>query len=349
MKKKISIIGHYGGGKEFLDGQTVKTKVLTCELQNQLGKEQVVKIDTYGGKKTLLKAPFQVIKSLKKSKNVIILPAHNGLRVYVPLLNFFKKFFNGRKLHYVVIGGWLASFLKDKKSLEKKLKKFDGIYVETNTMKKDLEQMGFNNVTVLRNCKKLNVLTEGQIIYADSEPYKLCTFSRVCEKKGIADAVNAVKAVNEKHQRTVFVLDVFGPIDNGQEDWFNGLQANFPEYVKYCGAVPFDKSVEVLKDYFALLFPTKYFTEGIPGTIIDAYAAAIPVISAKWQSFGDIVDDNVTGIGYAFSDVEKLTQILFDIAEQPEIINAKKKGCLKKAEEFLPEKVVNVFLQGLKD
>jgi hypothetical protein len=54
----------------------------------------------------------------------------------------------------------------------------------------------------------------------------------------------------------------------------------------------------VLKDYFALLFPTHFYTEGIPGTVIDAYAAGIPVISAKWESYSDVIDEGVTGIGY---------------------------------------------------
>ncbi len=40
MKKKIGIIGHFGFGKEFLDGQTVKTKTLAKELKNIFGDEK---------------------------------------------------------------------------------------------------------------------------------------------------------------------------------------------------------------------------------------------------------------------------------------------------------------------
>mgnify|MGYP002519543662 CR=1 FL=1 len=32
------------------------------------------------------------------------------------------------------------------------------------------------------------------------------------------------------------------------------------------------------------------YTEGVPGTIIDAYAAGLPIISAKWLNYGDILD-----------------------------------------------------------
>ena len=88
------MLAHFGFGKNLLNGQTIKTKIITEELENQLGKEEVLKFDTHGGIKNLIKAPFQVLKALKKAKNVIILPAHNGVRVYVPLLTFFRKFFS---------------------------------------------------------------------------------------------------------------------------------------------------------------------------------------------------------------------------------------------------------------
>ena len=65
MRVKVSILGHFGEGVNLLNGQTVKTKIITEELQNQLGQDQVLKIDTHGGWKTLLKAPFQVFRALK--------------------------------------------------------------------------------------------------------------------------------------------------------------------------------------------------------------------------------------------------------------------------------------------
>ena len=347
MQVKASILGHFGENKNLLNGQTIKTKIITEELQNQLGQNQVLTIDTYGGWKTLLKAPFQVFKALKNSKNVLIFPAHNGLRIYAPLLSFCRQFFKNRKLHYVVIGGWLPQFLVKRKSLAKTLKKFDGIYVETSTMKKALEKQGFQNVFVMPNCKKLTVLSENELIYPSGAPYKLCTFSRVNRKKGIEDAINVVKAVNEKCGKTVYSLDIYGDVDVGEDEWFENLKQSFPEYVAYKGSVPFDKSVKVLKPYFALLFPTHYWTEGIPGTIIDAYAAGVPVISARWESFADLVDDGITGIGYAFDNTEELEGKLIDIANAPHKLNALKMECLKKSESYVPGKVIKTIISHL--
>ena len=346
MQTKISVLGHFGEGVTLLNGQTVKTKIFTEELERQFGKEQVRRIDTHGGWKNLIKAPFQVFTALKKSENVVIFPAQNGLRVYAPLLSVLKKLFRKRKIHYAVIGGWLAHFLNGREGLAKALKNFDGIYTETNTMKTALEKQGFTNVYVMPNCKNLTVLSEDELIYPDSTPLKLCTFSRVMHEKGIEDAVNAVVAVNTESGSQSFSLDIYGQVDAEQTEWFDELKSKFPEYIRYCGCVDADKSVEVLKDYFALLFPTRFYTEGIPGTVIDAYAAGVPVVSARWESYSDIVCEGETGIGYDFGNEKQLEDILSEIVTNTRIISDMKTNCIVKAESYMPAKAVQVMINN---
>ena len=184
--KKVCILGHFAFGKNAANGQTIKTKILTDELERYFGEQDVKTIDTYGGVKSLLKSPLHVFLALRNSQNVVMLPAHNGVRVYGRLLPLLRYFFRGKKIHYVVIGGWLPQFLTKRKRLAKCLKKFDGIYVETNTMKTALENQGFQNVLVMPNCKALTPLTEDELVYQNKPPYKLCTFSRVMKEKGIS-------------------------------------------------------------------------------------------------------------------------------------------------------------------
>lgn len=344
--KKVAVIGHFGGGKNFLDGQTVKTKILATELERRYSADEVLRIDTYGGKKTLFTIPFKIWRALRHCENVIILPAHNGLRVIAPLLAFENLLFK-RRLHYSVIGGWLAGHLKKRKIVARSLRRFHGIYVETSTMKNALVGMGYSNVKVVPNCKELYILSDDEIISPTDEPYKLCTFSRVMREKGIGDAVDAVRAVNKRYGRVVFTLDIYGQVDAGQVEWFDSLKQSFPDYVRYGGLVPFDKSVEVLREYFALLFPTRFFTEGIPGTIIDAYAAALPVISARWESFSDMVEDGVTGIGYELGNYDALEATLAEIAETPELINKLRKSCAHRAEDYLPRNAVSILADEL--
>lgn len=345
--KKISVIGHFAFGENLLNGQTVKTKIVTEELCRQLGEEQVMKIDTHGGFKNLIKAPFQVFTALRESKNVIIFPAHNGLRIYAPLLAFLKPFFRGRRIHYAVIGAWLGEFIKSRRLLLKCLKSFDGIYAETDTLKRSLEKSGLTNVKVVPNCKQLNILESEALQGVAVPPLRLCTFSRVMKEKGIQTAAEVVEKVNKELGFTAYTLDIFGQIESGQEEWFVNLREKLPDFISYQGFVDADRSVEVLKDYFALLFPTHFYTEGIPGTVIDAYAAGVPVISAKWQSYGDVIDEGITGMGYDFDSIGQLEELLLKIADKPEIITSMKQACLNKARQYTPETAVRIITENL--
>jgi glycosyltransferase involved in cell wall biosynthesis len=340
--KKVCVIGHFAYGKNYLDGQTVKTKIVTKELKQQLGKDEIMTIDTHGGSKKLLKLLFQLPHVMKKVENIIIMPAHNGIRFFAPLLAFFNNFFH-IKLHYVVIGGWLPEFLESRKELQKSLKRFSGIYVETNTMKNNLEKLGFKNVYILPNCKELNILKEDELIYATSKPFKLCTFSRVMKEKGIEDAVNAVEEINKQYGETIFTLDIYGQVDPSQVEWFENLKKKFSNDIKYKGLVPFDQSTNVLKEYYALLFPTYYEGEGFAGTLIDAMAAGVPVIASNWRYNKEIIHNGENGL---LIEDDLLNSLNYIFHNYKEWINLRK-NCLELAKKYQPEHVIEILCQNI--
>jgi len=228
--KKIAVIGHFGFGTESLDGQTVKTKILTGALCDYFGEQALLRIDTHNWKKHPVRFAFQVMGSVRKAEHVLMLPAHNGLRVITPLLVAATKLRPGCRLHYGVIGGWLPQAVKTKRILKRQLKTFSGIYVETKTTKKALEEQGFSNIYVMPNSKNPGILSRDALVYDHKEPYRLCTFSRVMEEKGIEDAVNAVHALNAFFGRRVYTLDIFGQIDPKQTRWFEKLHCNLHKY-----------------------------------------------------------------------------------------------------------------------
>lgn len=342
--KTVCAVGHFGFGKELLNGQTIKTKIVTAELEKQLGVEQVVKIDTHGGIRSLPSVIVQLLSGFRHCENIIIFPAHNGIRVFAPMCAAFNRLFH-RKLHYVVIGGWLNDFLKEHNGVKKALKQFSGIYVETNTMKRALKESGLTNVFVMPNFKDIRILSESELVYPEGEPYRLCTFSRVMKEKGIGDAVEALKVINEKFGRTVFTLDIYGQVDAAQIQWFEDLKASFPEYVQYKGSVPPEQSVDVLKDYYALLFPTYYEGEGFAGTLLDAMAAGIPAIVSDWKFNSEIVVANQTGVLVEVRNQDSLIAAL----EQAMFgsLNKMKATCLEEAKKYSCDKVIKVITEKL--
>lgn len=345
---KVGVCGHFGNGHDFFDGQTIKTKIITSQLQKKIGIENVLFLDTYGGKKKLFSHSFGMVKMLYKCENIIILPAQNGLLFFAPLLIILNPIFK-RKLHYIVIGGWLPSYLKTKKWLIYVLKKFNYIYVETNTMLEALDNIDIKNTVLLPNTKELKIVDLDSINNSYNEPYLLCTFSRITPQKGIEEIINAVIQINKKYNRTVFELHNYGQIDMNYEKRFKQLIDKAPQFIKYKGIVEFDKSSDVLKKYFALVFPTLFYTEGIPGTIIDAYAAGLPVISSKWESFDDIILDGMTGIGYKFGSYVELVSSLDKICNNPELVNNMRLNCILKAKEYLPDNALMPLIRKIND
>lgn len=343
---KVGICGHFGNNKQFLDGQTVKTKILTEELRKALGSDSVLTLDTNNWRSNPFSLFFRCFFLIFKCENVIILPAHNGLKVFGNLFVILNKLFR-RKIHYVVIGGWLPDLLVKNHRLKKTLSKFDGIYIETNIMVESLQKLNLNNVRHLTNFKRLDILEESELVYQKKDPFKLCTFSRVMEEKGIEDAIKAVKAINNSHGKELFKLDIYGQIDERYKERFEELKKNFPNYISYKGVVDFNESSKVLKEYYALLFPTHFKTEGVPGTIIDAYTAGVPVIASQWNYANEIINHDETGYIYDFMQNSKLEDLLIQIYEEPSKINKMKKLCLKRAKQFSTETVIKDFTKYL--
>jgi glycosyltransferase involved in cell wall biosynthesis len=342
-KYKVGICGHFGGTVKSYDGQTIKTKIFTTEIINVYGSNMVKCLDTYGWGKNIFSILSGLIELLIKCKNVIIFPGKNGLLLFAPVLAILNPFYS-RKLHYVVIGGWLPEYLSKKKWLIPILKKFEAVYVETASMKKKLECLGVNNTVVIPNCKELNILQEHELKYRNEEPYKLCTFSRVMKEKGIQLAVEAVKLSNKKIGKVVFSLDIYGQVDENQIEWFENMKSNFPNYIHYCGLVSYEQSTNVLKQYYALLFPTFYEGEGFAGTLIDALAAGVPVLASNWKYNSEIVQTGKTGRIIK----NQLEDELIDIYHHSQEWNSLKSICLNEAKKYQPPIAMRELIERLK-
>lgn len=344
-KEKICLIGHYAKNKHLMNGQTVKTKIITDEVIRNFGNRKIITIDTHGAMKNLLLSVHNCKKALANSQNVIIMPAENGLKVYGSLLFLMNKIYK-KKLFYVVIGGWLPEFLVRKKILSFFLKNFDYIFVETQLMKKKMEKQGFNNVYVLTNSKNIQIVDEKNMKFSYKEPYKLCTFSRVMKEKGIEDAVYIVKKINEKYKKSIFKLDIYGQVDEKQKQWFDELKEKFSNDIKYKGVVPYDRSTEVLKDYYALLFLTYYEGEGVAGTLIDAMAAGLPVLATNWKYNSDVIKNKKNG--FLIDNISELEDKLMEITEV-DVWKKMKLECVDEAKQYLPENALKMLMHFLAD
>lgn len=341
---KCTVIGKFAYGYNILDGQTVKCDMIYKELIEKYGDDNISYVDTYKWKNNIVKTIKNSYNSIKNSNNIIIMPAHNGIKIFAPFFVFLNIFFK-RKLHYVVIGSWLYNKVIESNFLKKNLKKFDNIYVETSKLKSDLENIGFTNIVKMNNYKKLEII-EKFPKFIKKDIINICTFSRVNYNKGIEDIINSVKEINSDVIK--IELDIYGQIDKDYEERFLNIINISPDYISYKGLINADESVNYIKKYDLLAFPTKYFTEGIPGTIIDAYASGVPVISSKWENYSDIVIENVTGLLFEMNNVDELKDKLLYAYDNQNKIYEMKKNCLLEAKKYCYKDTLNVLFEKIK-
>ncbi len=346
MRKRIAIIGHFGGSEEFFDGQTVKTKILFDELCHNTD-WNIQKIDTYLKKKKPVALLLKTLLALVSRKDVIVLLSGNGMKFYFPILSFFAKFWRVRVFHDV-IGGNLDKYTQKYPKFKKYLNSFVVNWVETERLKNNLQECGVTNCDVIPNFKRLSILAENKIPKEFEEPFRFCTFSRVMKEKGIEDAIESIEKLNKEYERQVCALDIYGPIDDAYKDRFEKMLKNASDAIKYCGMVPYDKSVSILKDYFALLFPTSWMGEGFPGTIVDAYSAGLPVIATDWSSNSELVNDGFNGFLYPTEKCSCLIDAERQlISRKREDVLRLKKNCLESAKMYQPDEYIRKIISSI--
>lgn len=342
--KRLGVIGHFGFGSEYHDGQTVKTKTLADTLESYYGKP-VERVDTHDYKRHSTKLVFEVVKCLLSCDAVFVLLSRNGRRVLLPFLANASGLFKC-SVHHCLIGGNLADEAENNDRLIKTLNKLEKNWVETRSMVDRLRREGVSNAEYLPNFKKLTPVDIASRQYSSNPPFKLCTFSRVMEEKGITDAICAVRKVNENNIDQLCTLDIFGPVEEGYKDEFRSLLNDCPA-VRYCGAVDYSNTIQVLSEYDLLLFPTKWEGEGVPGTVIDAFAAGLPVIASRWRYYGELLEDNITGLSFEQGDVNSLASCISSLLNRPNDLKVFGENSRKRYEHYSAEGMIELICRAL--
>lgn len=338
MKEKgIAVVGRVAEGVELLDGQTVKTKVLCEELQRCFPERKLICIDTYQYRKHIFSILFRTVKAFFECEDVFVLLSRNGRRFLIPVLTGMNRLFH-RRLYHDVVGGALPDEAKERSALRKQLQRFEVNWVEFSAMKDKLEEIGVTNAEVLPNFKRLQILPVEKLPKGQwQEPLVFTMFSRVLKEKGMEAAAKAIAQVNGRFGKKRAVLRIYGAVESCYEEEFNQLLKEYQDCVSYMGCIPFDQSVEALRSSYMLLFPSVYRGEGMPGTIIDAFSAGVPVIATDWHFNGELVRNGKTGYCYDWKKEELLTEWIIYAIEHPEEVNRMRNACLKEAEKYTPD------------
>lgn len=345
---RIGVIGRTAYGTDICDGQTVKTRVLVEELKIKYPDAKIDIADTYKiiqGKRIGLL--LNIIHCMFVDDVIFVLLSTNGRKVVFPIVLFLNKFLHKAIIHDC-IGGKIGKDAKNNPRLAKEMNGFTVNYVESNSLVQELVAAGVTNAEYLPNFKRLNALSKPQI-KSRGEEIRLCTFSRVCEAKGITDAIKTVIDINACYKNPRVYLDIYGPIEKGYEDQFKKMIASSNGTVLYMGVSNPNESVDILKFYYVLLFPTVFEGEGFPGTLIDAFSSGLPIIATDWHLNSEIIDHGVTGYLYSWKEPEMLKKWIVFAIDNPQIIEEMRYNCLEEAKKYHPDIIMKRIDEKIKE
>jgi len=343
MKLNVGVIGHFGGNKKFFDGQTVKTKNLTSLLESQ-DNISVCKVDTFYSRTNKIKLLVNTILCMIRCRHIILMVSVNGMNVFLPLLYYLNKITKKHIYHYV-IGSELLGMVTENRKLIKYLNAMDANWFEYETGTQYLRKIGVTNVSTVPNFKMIEPVKEANKYIFKENIYRFCMFSRVMKEKGTTNAINAICAINRKSGRKIVHLDIYGPVDASYENEFKQLLKTHMDCVEYKGIVDSAQSVDVLKNYYALLFPTYWLGEGVPGTVIDAFASGIPVIASDWNANKEIIKHKKQGILYPCEEFQNLEEAVKWSLDHKEEMMQMRFESRKEYIKYMPETVLNTILK----
>ena len=347
-KFKIGIWGQYGDGGQIADGQAVRTTIVTGELKKRYGKESIKIVNSNNWKSHPVSFFMQTVSLVVDCEKVIIAPADNGFKTIVPILDFFNHFYH-RKMLYMVIGGFLPKLLEDNPKYIKMLKKYERLYVQTPNIKADLLNLGIDRVDFLTNLKPIEAVPIEELIVNQDKEIKLCTFSRINPEKGIEEALEAVRLANTALGGRYITLDMYGIVAAKHQEWFDRIKEKYQDFGRYCGVVNYDQTVDTLRKYFALLFPTYYHGEGFSGNVVDACFSGLPIIATDWLYNKDVIHDRENGILVPIKNPQAIADAIIQLYNDRELAHSMAVNNVLASKQYSPENVLKALFRDLDD
>ena len=166
---------------------------------------------------------------------------------------------------------------------------------------------------------------------------KIIFLGHVQKDKGIGVILDTVSSLPNGVS-----LDIYGPL----YEPYTAENINIRGEGKVCyrGVLDFKQVQEVLFEYDALVLPTFYPGEGYPGVIIEAFSHGLPVITSRWKSIPEIVDEN-SGILITPHSPGELAVAINRLHKDSALFQQLQRGAIEKRNQFSDAYWTNRFVE----
>jgi len=194
------------------------------------------------------------------------------------------------------------------------LRGFDRIYPLSQALYDDLIERGFpaDKVKLILNGVDVAAFDEcynDRRMRLPHEPLRVMFAGRLCKPKGVADLIRGFALAASPTDQLRIVGE--GPERSALESM--AVQLGLADRVAFTGAV--DSIAPHLHWADVLVLPS--YSEGIPRTVMEAFAAGVPVIGSDIAGIRVLIEPQRTGMLVAPGDPSAIARALKDLAANP--------------------------------
>ncbi len=323
-------------------GATIKNEILFNAISKH---KKVIRFSTSLLDKRLYALPVFIKLLLflirnKGKKGIVCIASYSLFKLTRALRGIDKRMLNNISV-FIVGGAFNQHMVNANQSIEV-FNQYKNIYVESQRMKTELNKLGLVNVEVIPNCRPK---PESRELFQTQNGHAVrCIFiSRICEEKGISKIIAAAKGLNNK--KIAYEIDFFGPVDGDVENYFwDEIKAN--ANLKYKGVFETNKYniYDMIKKYDILLFPTQAENEGIPGIIVEAKIAGIPVVANNWNNNEGIINHLADGLILESNTPEALCEAIEKLDCDRSLLNKLREKSFLSGEKYFIENYMQFII-----
>jgi colanic acid/amylovoran biosynthesis glycosyltransferase len=325
--------------------------------RNERGARRGIGRFIYSWFKTLLPSTVEQAANWLRQYNPVLWHSHFGVDAAF-LLPVFRKL--NVPLVVSFYGYDVSSFPHEKGGigkwyLSRIFKEADCLLAMSEEMKKDLLGLGAREETILvhyygSNSKRFQV---GGRRYAPKQEYNILCVGSLLIKKGQHHLLRALKRLNDSRPELDFRVTLVG--DGPLEKELKAMVVDYKwhDRVDFAGHVPHEDPK--LLDYYrhADVFVhfsttgTKGHKEGIPGTIVEAMASGLPVVSTRHAGIPEVISSGQHGLLLEENDLDGLTKTIIRLLEDSELRSHLGKAAAKRALSELNLKIKTQELERI--
>jgi glycosyltransferase involved in cell wall biosynthesis len=176
---------------------------------------------------------------------------------------------------------------------------------ETKVLVERAAQAGLRNVVWFPNSRPMPALPDDPSCRHACRRFVF--LGQIHRRKGIRELIEAGERMDSG-----IAVDVYGPLGF---DVDRSAFANLSR-VRYRGVADPDRVHEALSSYDALILPSYHPGEGYAGTVLEAFAAGLPVVCTRWRALPELVDDS-SGILVEPRDAASLYEAMQRLVDDP--------------------------------